>query len=97
MPITKDQWAEGRTEEPLEDRIMKFMQTKPDLAYTVEEIMEELDLLTLRHENKDMQRLEYLVARQNVWNALSFLAARNLIESKSIMTGKGFEKYYRIK
>ncbi|MHA2295862.1 MAG: hypothetical protein ACXAEU_07050 [Candidatus Hodarchaeales archaeon] len=96
MPIDREQWKHGRTERPLEERIMEYLENNSELAYTVDEIIDELGLLETVYENKDRQKLENLVVRQKTWNAIAFLKAKNQIESKTIKTERDFIEYYRI-
>lgn len=98
-PISLKEWNEGRTEETLETRILKFLQQNKDKAFSSYEIAEAIgelqpaDKLSI---NSLLNILLNALRINDVERALRALIMEGKVKVKYIKIASGcYEKYYR--
>jgi len=98
-PISLKEWNEGRTEETLETRILKFLQQNKDKAFSLYEIakaigeFQPVDKLSI---NSLLNILLNALRINDVERALRALIMEGKVEVKYIKIASGcYEKYYR--
>lgn len=87
MPINKDDFDKGRSDEPIISKIQKFLESNKDKAFTEEEIIEHLYLGHIAWPG------DTIAFR----SAVLVLGYPEKIELKYINTGAGTMAYFRAK
>ena len=94
VPISKEEWDEGRTVETLESRILSFLREKRQ-GYTLAEI---IDAVGYRVEIKDFWGfIGHAAASFSVNSALETLMKEGSVEAKVVKTRRGEETNYMAK
>lgn len=87
MPISKDEFDKGRTEDVIINKIQNFLESNKDKAFTEDEI-----LRTLYPEHT-----AWPVDRISFNSAVLILAYAGKIETRYITTRDGVQIYFRVK
>jgi hypothetical protein len=87
MPVTMDEFEKGRVEDPYASKILKFLESSPDKAFNVQEIV-----VGVRHID-DIEFVDLL----KIGTALMILGFNRKIEGRFILNPSGMgDFYYRI-
>ena len=100
MPIGSDEWKEGRTQDTTETRILNFLQSNKEKAFTEYEIIEEINPLIPWALTEDWKTIskKFLVNFFKAYpinQALERLMEEGKVEAKEIETSEGKKTYYK--
>lgn len=87
MPISKEEFDKGRSEDPIIDRIRDFLESNKDKAFTEDEIIRRLY----------PQHTAWPVDRVSFNSAVLILAYAGKIETRYVTTSEGLQIYFRAK
>lgn len=88
MPISEEQWEEAIPNDPILLKAREFLEANYPQAYTVHEVVENLNLT-------GMTNAQTRAVRENVIHDLDVLAALEVVECRDIDRGHQSHTFYR--
>ena len=100
MPISSDEWKEGRTQETTETRILNFLGSNKDKAFTIYEIIEYINPSSLVDPTESWTQIGVTIIADvmkswSITQAVERLMEEGKISAKEIETPEGAETYYK--
>ena len=97
MPISRDDFERGRTEDSDEEKVLRLLDAGPGQAYTAGEIAVAIGHSSAVTPNSSDPDLSDFLSDWKAWKFeqyLDFLVGKGKIESRMIQDGTGYHRYY---
>jgi len=94
MPISSNEWEKGRTHDSTYNRILTFLQSNKNNAFTLKEIIEEIDPLIPDSTIESANLLEFYIKWTSIDKALQKLMNDGKVKAKKVEKGKIIQVHY---